>query len=139
MEYAYTTTRGAVQVVTANIHKMIQRGVEFGHAYGKLNKGCKFVVADGKTMVPAKAKTVGKKATAKPARKAVTVKVKVAKAAKAPKVAGTPSKADLMRGQIARVKATGGTIEDCIAYGINELSQSKAQAQTYAKNNWDKV
>jgi hypothetical protein len=141
MDYAYTTTRGAVQVVPASIHKMIQRGMRFGHAHGELNKTCKFV-AGGKAEVVAK---VAPKAKAVPATKAKAKKV-TKPARKAPmttakpvKVAGAKSNAELMREHIAVIKANNGTVEDAIAYGINELKQSKSQAQIYAKNNWNKA
>jgi hypothetical protein len=138
--YAYTTTRGATQVVPANIHKMIQKGMRFGHTAGELNRNCKFTLVDGTEVKATKtAEKVTVTKVTKPVAK-VTAKAPVAKVAKttAPKVSGK-SNADLIRVKIADVKAKGGFIEDVIAYGMNELHQSKSQAQTYAKNNWAKV
>lgn len=133
-DYAYTTTRGATQIVPASIHKMIQRGMRFGHAAGELNKHCKFVVAGAVVKIAAKVD-----ATIQAAKKNAvvkTIKVTVAKVSK-PKVAGKPSNADLMRKFVTEAKKVGKTLDDAIAYGINDLQQNKSQAKNYATSIWN--
>ena len=64
--------------------------------------------------------------------------VKVA-APKADKPAGTPSKADVVRGLIAEAKAAGDDANVVIARTVLLLNMARGQASTYVKNNWDRV
>jgi len=138
-QYTYTSTADIKVTVPANIHKMIQRGMKFDHVQGgKINKQCVFVVFDGKEV------TVAKKvdATIEAAKKNAVVKVAPAKKAKAKKAKakkakGKKSNADLMREFVAKAKKEGKTVEDAIAYGINDLGQNKSQAKKYATDIWN--
>lgn len=137
-QYTYTSTADIKVTVPANIHKMIQRGYKFDHVQGgKVNKQCVFVVFDGKEV------SVAKKvdATIEAAKKNAVVKVAPAKKAKAKtkakKAKGKKSNADLMREFVAAAKKAGKTLEDAIAYGINDLGQNKSQAKKYATDIWN--
>lgn len=136
MDYQYTSTAGYNVNVPATIHKIIQRGHSIDHVNGgKLTKTCKFVVADGKVKVATKVDATiesakANKVTTKPAKTITTVKVTKTK------TTGTKSKADLMREFVAKAKKEGKTVEDAIAYGINDLGQNKHQAKKYATDIW---
>lgn len=136
MQFTYTSTAGINVNLPANIHKMIRRGANIDHVNGgKLNKRCVFVAFDASKAAPAKvdatiqAAKVNAVKSVKPA--------KTTKTGKVTKVAGKKSNADLMREFVAKAKKTGKTLEDAIAYGINDLGQNKSQAKNYATSIWN--
>jgi len=129
MNFLYTSTAGFTANVPATIHKMVQRGVVFNLVNGaKLTKECKFVVTDAPVKLEV---AVDKTIAAAKANRVVK--------AKPTKVAGKKSNADLMRNYVAVAKANNATLEDCIAYGINDLAQNKSTAKKYATDIWNKT
>lgn len=135
MDYQYTSTAGYNVNVPASIHKIIQRGHDIAHVNGgKLTKTCKFIVADGKVKIAAKVDATIEAAKANKVSK--PAKVATVKVTKTP---GVKSKADLMREFVAKAKKEDKTLEDAIAYGINDLGQNKHQAKKYASDIWNQT
>lgn len=69
---------------------------------------------------------------------APAAKVEIVIAAK-PAKEGKITKADRVRECIAQVKAQGGDLAAVVAWAVEQLGMPRAQAVTYAKNNWNKV
>ena len=60
-------------------------------------------------------------------------------APRAERVAGAPSKADLVREMIAEAKAVGGDLLVVIARVVAELGMARGQASKYVNENWSRV
>jgi SprT protein len=122
--YVYTTTAGRKCPVSAAIHKRIQAGRNYTmkNGGGQLTAHCQYEYA-GNTVKPAVAVTQH------------TVQVPPKQSAPT----SGASKADLVRARIAQAKSRAENSGVVVQWAIDCLGMSRSMAQTYVRNNWQKV
>jgi SprT protein len=119
--FYYTSSTGAVVVLSQVRHRKIQRGSVYTFRdKGEVNKFCSY-----STTAPTKPAVIPPAAPAsKPAVATTAAPV------------GT-SKADLVRAEIVRYKAAGGKMHaDVQNWAVRTLGMSRGLAITYVRNNW---
>lgn len=133
--YVYTTTTGHKCPVSPIIHKKIQAGRTYTMrgGQGRLTNQCQYefqgrVVAAKAPVVATPVLNLGGGAM---------VQVPLKRPAAAP--AAGASKADLVRGRIAQAKARGENSGHVVQWAIEVLGMTRTLAQTYVRNNWNKV